>query len=108
MFQSMRRDARLQKISLSLIFSAWLFAASSPAAAQFKSWVQAQLPDVPEGLALDSKGNLYATLVNLGEVVMIKEDGSYDHIAWVPSREEGGKGVLLGLDFDKQDNIYVA
>ena len=39
---------------------------------------------------------------------MLKDDGSYDHIAWVPSKEESGKGDLIGLDFDKQDNIYVA
>src|SRR5579863_4614667 len=108
MYRPRRRDRRTLEISISLIFSAWFLAAPLPAAAQFKSWVQARLPDIPEGLALDSKGSLYATLVNLGEVVRIKDDGSYDHIAWVPSREESGKGVLLGLDFDKQDNIYVA
>jgi sugar lactone lactonase YvrE len=106
--RSRLRDDKTLKIVLSLTLSAWFFAAPPPAAAQFKSWVMATLPDVPEGLALDSKGNLFATLVNRGEVVMIKQDGSYDHIAWVPSREESGKGVLLGLDFDKNDNIYVA
>jgi sugar lactone lactonase YvrE len=108
MIRSRLRNGRTLNMVLSLVLGAWFFAAPSPAAAQFKSWVQAKLPDIPEGLALDSKGNLFATLVNLGEVVMIKEDGSYDHIAWVPSREESGKGVLLGLDFDQQDNIYVA
>jgi hypothetical protein len=54
-------------------------------------------------VALDSKGNLYSTLMHIGEVVMVKEDGSYDHIAWVPSREESGRGDLIGLDFDKDD-----
>ena len=39
-------------------------------------------------------------LVNIGEVVMVKDDGSYEHVAWVPSREESGKGALLGLDVD--------
>jgi hypothetical protein len=75
---------------------------------QFKSWVMAKLPDTPEGLAVDSHGNLYATLIHIGEVVMLKDDGSYDHIAWVPSKEESGKGSLVGLDFDQADNIYVA
>ncbi len=32
---------------------------------------------------------------------------AYDHIAWVPSKEESGKGGLFGLAFDKADNIYV-
>jgi hypothetical protein len=34
--------------------------------------------------------------MHIGEVVMVKEHGSYDHIAWVPSREESGKGDLMG------------
>ena len=92
---------------LSLMLGAWPIAAA-PAQAQFKSWVAAKFPDTPEGLAVDSKGNLYATLMHRDEVVRIKDDGSYDHIAWVPSREESGQGDLLGLDFDKNDNIYVA
>ena len=54
----------------------------------------AKLPDTPEGLGVDSHGNLYATLMHIGEVVMLKDDGSYDHIAWVPSKEESGKGDL--------------
>ena len=58
-------------------------AAPSPAAAQFKAWVMAKLPDTPEGLGVDSHGNLYATLMHIGEVVRLKDDGSYDHIAWV-------------------------
>lgn len=68
----------------------------------------AKLPDTPEGLGIDSKGNIYATQFHTGEVVMLKDDGSYEHIAWVPSREESGKGDLSGLDLDGQDNIYVA
>jgi sugar lactone lactonase YvrE len=91
-----------------LLLGAWLFALSAPATAQFKSWVLAKLPDTPEGLAADSKGNLYASLVHRGEIVLIKDDGSYEHIAWVPSREESGQGEVFGLDFDKNDNLYVA
>ena len=93
---------------LSLICGVWFFVAPQLAAAQFKSWVMAKLPDTPEGLALDSKGTVYATLIHIGEVVTVKGDGSYDHVAWVPSREESGKGELIGLDIDKDDNIYVA
>jgi hypothetical protein len=39
---------------------------------------------------------------------MVKDDGSYDHIAWVPSKEESGNGDLIGLDLDQAGNIYVA
>ena len=86
----------------------FLFAAvPPPAAAQFKAWVMAKLP-TPEGLGVDPRGNLYATLMHIGEVVMLKDDGSYDHIAWVPSKEESGNGDLIGLDLDQSGNIYVA
>jgi hypothetical protein len=94
---------------LCLISCAWFFAAASPlCSAQFKAWVMAKLPDTPEGLGVDSRGNIYATLMHIGEVVKLKDDGSYDHIAWVPSKEESGKGDLIGLDLDGSDNVYVA
>jgi sugar lactone lactonase YvrE len=85
-----------------------LAAAAPPASAEFQASVMAKLPDTPEGMAVDSKGNIYTTLFHTGEVIMLKDDGSYDHIAWVPSKEESGKGDLIGLDFDKEDNIYAA
>lgn len=100
--------SRLRRGALPMICQLLLAGAPLPAAAEFKSWVLATFPDVPEGLALDSKGDLYATLANSGELIRVREDGSYDHVAWVPSREESGKGSLLGLDFDKDGNIYVA
>ena len=101
-------NRKFTRILPSLICSVWFVAAPQFAAAQFKSWVMAKLPDTPEGLGLDSKGTVYAALLHIGEVVAVKEDGSYDHVAWVPSREESGKGELIGLDVDKNDNIYVA
>lgn len=106
--RSLRLRAAASRLFLSLIIAAGCLGIAPPAAAQFKSWVLAKLPDTPEGLAADSKGNLYATLVHRGEVVMLKEDGSYEHIAWVPSQQESGKGEIFGLDFDKADNLYVA
>ena len=39
---------------------------------------------------------------------MLKDGGTHDHVAWVPSKEESKKGQLVGLDLDKADNIYVA
>ncbi len=109
MVKPKQRKTRVLRTLLCLIGSAWLFAtASPPCSAQFKAWVMAKLPDTPEGLGVDSHGNLYATLMHIGEVVMLKDDGSYDHVAWVPSKEESGRGDLIGLDLDKADNIYVA
>ncbi len=109
MVQSGLRKEERPRILFWLIGCALFFAvAPPPAAAQFKVWVMAKLPDTPEGLGIDSKGNIYTTLFHTGEVVMLKDDGSYNHIAWVPSKEESGKGDLIGLDLDKGDNIYVA
>jgi hypothetical protein len=103
-----RKNKRLTILSY-LIGCVWFFAATAPpASAQFKTWVMAKLPDTPEGLGLDSHGNIYTTLLHTGELVMLKEGGGYEHVAWVPSKEESGKGDLIGLDFDKADNIYVA
>ena len=109
MIQSRLRTQHHLRALFCLIACA-LFVVSAPprAAAQFKAWVMAKLPDTPEGLGVDSQGNLYATLMHIGEVVMLKDDGSYDHIAWVPSKEESGKGDLIGLDLDQSGNIYVA
>jgi hypothetical protein len=67
------------------------FLATPPASAQFKAWVMAKLPERPWGLGVDSKGNIYTSFPLTGEVVMLKDDGTYDHIAWVPSKEESGK-----------------
>jgi hypothetical protein len=105
---ALRKEKPLRTL-FRLIGCACLFlAVSMPASAQFKSWVLAKLPDTPEGLAVDSSGNIYATLFHIGEVIQVKDDGSYDHVAWVPSKEESGKGILAGLDFDKAGNLYVA
>ncbi|MGA8873392.1 MAG: SMP-30/gluconolactonase/LRE family protein [Candidatus Acidiferrales bacterium] len=98
-----------RKLSMLLIsVFALIFVYSPCASAQFKAWVMAKLPDTPEGLGIDAQGNIYANQFHTGEVVMLKDDGSYEHIAWVPSREESGKGDLSGLDLDRQGNIYVA
>ena len=74
----------------------------------FRAWVYTQLPDTPEGLGVDSQGNLYASLFHTGEIVQLTEDGQYVHIAWIPSEEDSGKGHVLGLESDKDDNLYVA
>lgn len=93
-----------------IVWGGFLVVAVPPASAQFKAWVLAKFPDRPWGLGTDSKGNIYTTLIISREVVMLKDDGSYDHIAWVPSKEgkDSGNFGLVGLALDKADNIYVA
>jgi len=71
-------------------------------------WVYTKLPGAPEGVCVDSKKNLYATLAYMGEVVLLKDDGSFEHVAWVPSKEETGQGEIYGIEADKDDNLYVA
>ena len=69
-----------QKLLIScLIGWAWFLAAAAPpASAEFQAWVMAKLPDTPEGMAVDSKSNIYTTLFHTGEVIMLKDDGSYE------------------------------
>ena len=74
----------------------------------FSAQVYTQLPDTPEGIGVDSQGNLYASLFNTGEIVQLKEDGQYVHIAWVPTEADSGEGHVLGLASDKDDNLFVA
>ena len=83
-------------------------AESEAPAEAFSARIYTQLPDTPEGIGVDSQGNLYASLFNTGEIVQLKEDGQYVHIAWVPTEADSGKGHLLGLASDKDDNLYVA
>lgn len=77
-------------------------------AEETKVSVYTKLPGVPEGLCIDSKNNLYATVSFTGELVKLNDDGTFDHIAWVPSKEDSGKGQLIGIETDKNDNIYAA
>jgi sugar lactone lactonase YvrE len=77
-------------------------------AEELKVWNYAKLPDTLEGLCVDSKKNLFATLDHIGEVVLLKADGSFEHIAWVPSQEESGQGEIYGMEVDQNDNFYVA
>ncbi len=81
---------------------------SSASAEEPRIWVYTKLPAAPEGVCVDSKKNLYTTLHNTGEVVLLKKDGSFDHVAWVPSKEESGQGEIYGIKQDKDDNLYVA
>ncbi len=73
-----------------------------------RSWVMAQLPRAPEGLTVDSEGMYYASLHFTGEVVRITPDGSYEHVAWVPSQSQSGEGVLVGIEIESERTLIAA
>jgi sugar lactone lactonase YvrE len=107
MFNSASHKGRLLTVLFSLMGWAGFLAAAPPASAQFKAWVLAKLPERPWGMGVDSKGNIYTSLPLTGEVVVLKDDGTYDHIAWVPSKEESGRDLVGLVGLDKADNLYV-
>lgn len=90
------------------IAAAALLAGGAPAAAEYKSWVLAEFDDTPEGLAVDAEGNIYTALFHTGRIVKIAPDGTQEVLATVPSEEQAGKGDTIGIDLDKDGNIYVA
>jgi sugar lactone lactonase YvrE len=61
-------------------------------------------PFLPEGIALDKKGNIYVSLANQSELRKITPDGSESVLATLPI---GGFG-LLGLAVDASGNVYAA
>jgi len=73
---------------------------------EYKAWVYTQLPAAPEGICVDSKGNLFATMIRTNEVVRLNSAGTYEHVAWVPKK--GAGGLTIGIEADTQDNLYVA
>ena len=60
--------------------------------------------DFPESLAVDGHGNLYASLGFIGEVVKVTPGGQQQPVASLPV----GAGLLTGLAFDSDGNLYVA
>ena len=82
--------------------------APAESATPYRARVYTRLPDTPEGIGMDTQGNLYASLFHTGQIVQLDEEGGYAHIAWVPSIEQSGKGHVLGLASDTEDNLYVA
>jgi sugar lactone lactonase YvrE len=73
----------------------------------FKSWIIAELPGPPEGLALAADGTIYATIPKTRQVVKLDEHGGFKHVATVPSPELAEGGRVFGLDFGPRDELYV-
>jgi hypothetical protein len=62
------------------------------------SFVAAVLEDVPEGLAVDRHGDLYATLLSKGQVVRLRKPGRPEVVAQVLPADTAS-GATLGIDF---------
>jgi sugar lactone lactonase YvrE len=91
------------------LFSSVDFAASDPPrpATKFRSWIMAELPGPPEGLALGPDGALYATIPKRGEIVRLDEHGAFAHVATVPSVDLAPAGRVWGADFGRDGHLYV-
>jgi len=107
-----RQKERLRILSWLIACAFFFTAASPPATAQFKAWVMAKLPDTPEGLGVDSHGNLYATLMHIGEVVMLNCSRSMfitEQIGSERSKSSAGRwlknqlGIICGLSVNAHE-----
>lgn len=78
------------------------------AASEYKAWVLATFEDTPEGLAVDAEGNIYTALMHTGKIMKVTPAGKQELVAIVPSVQDAGKGDAIGIDLDKDRNIYVA
>ncbi len=112
---SPRRPTRwAYAVTASLGLLALLLLMGTPATAradEFKAWIAATLPDLPEGLAFDSAGTLYTSLPGNGEIYRIGREGKSikpEYLATLPSKAESGKGAALGMAFDADGNIVIA
>jgi sugar lactone lactonase YvrE len=77
------------------------------ATSEYKVWIAARLPGNPEGLAQDAQGRLYASIATTGQIVRLDGKGGYELIATVPSPELGSAGMTVGMEFDKNGQLYV-
>ncbi len=89
-----------------LTFSA--LSATQISADESKMSVFAKFESAPEGVCIDSKGTIFATIIGTGEVVELEGNIKARHIAWVPSKEDSGKGLAVGCEADNDDNILIA
>ena len=93
---------------LALLVSLVLIIGLTPAYAQELSKItsfDASASQAPEGLTIDSDGNIYVGLAFTGEIQKISPDGSVRSFAQLPSP---GDGFMTGLVFDSTGALFVA
>jgi len=95
-------------VAIGLSLTTGLVVCSGRVSAEGDNAIFAQLPDAPEGIAVDSNGTMYVTTINGQQIFQVNDDGSSILIATVPSAEEVGQGLLIGMETDADDNIIVA
>ncbi|MEK6320580.1 MAG: hypothetical protein AABN33_02730 [Acidobacteriota bacterium] len=98
--------ARCGSIVAIIVMYVVVVAPASPA--DYRAWVFATFDDTPEGLAVDATGNIYTALFHSGKIMKVTPDGKKELVAVVPSEKDARKGETVGIDLDKDGNIYVA
>ena len=61
--------------------------------------------EAPEGMAVDTNGNIFVGMAFTGEIVRISPENDTETFAQLPSP---GSGFMTGLAFDLAGNLYVA
>lgn len=64
--------------------------------------------ELPEGIAMDKRGELYVTLAPLGQVVRVGGDGSWAVFATLDDELTAGVPGALGLATDPKGRVYAA
>ncbi len=106
--RSARTKTRTKGIWRGVVGAGCMLALGAASAGEYRAWVAARFDDTPEGLAVDASGNLYTALFHTGRIMKIAPDGKQELVAYVPSKEDAGKGATVGIELDGGGNIYVA
>jgi sugar lactone lactonase YvrE len=82
---------------------ALMFPAAAQAGSRVVPVISLSPPQLPESIAIDSRGTMYLSLFPLGEILKIAPDGTQSVFATFPSGS-----MSLGVRLDSAGNLYVA
>ena len=91
--------------SLLLVLFALPVSASASSTIEVLASFNAAAGELPEGLAVDKKGNMYVSFTPIGKILKIAPDGSQSLLATLPT---GGGFGPTGLAVDSPGNLYAA